>query len=79
MMTGNRLCGLSLLALVTLSSPWSAWGQQVIEFEEDTIRGEIEKPEAYIGLSPTNLSYQPLDAASSFLEELYETVKRPPL
>jgi hypothetical protein len=56
-----------------------AWAQgNVIVFEEETIQVEIEKPEAFYILSPSNLEYQGLDPEESFLEELYETVEEAP-
>jgi len=48
-------------------------------FEEETIVGRIEKPEAFYILSPSNLEYRWMDAEASFLERIYETVQSAPL
>lgn len=67
----------TVFGLLVASS--SAFAQnQVIVFEEETIQGTIEKPEAFYILSPSNLDYEALEAEESFLEELYETVEREP-
>ncbi|MCB9519358.1 MAG: hypothetical protein H6699_00605 [Myxococcales bacterium] len=50
----------------------------VYVFEESTITGTIEKPEAFYILQPTNLDYQSLEAEASFLERLYRTVEAAP-
>lgn len=47
-------------------------------FEEEVIRGTIEKPEAFYILSPSSLDYESVDTEESFLPELYETVEEAP-
>lgn len=68
-----------LLVGLTLVVGSSASAQnRVYVFEEETIQGTIEKPEAFYILSPSNLDYEALEAEESFLEELYETVETEP-
>lgn len=57
----------------------SAWGQGgIIVFEDaEVIQGEIEKPEAYYILRPSNLDYEAVASEDSFLDRLYETVEEP--
>jgi len=75
----RALCQLGLAALVVLVAPSFASAQgNIIVFEEETIQVEIEKPEAFYILSPSNLDYRSLDPEESFLEELYETVEDDP-
>ena len=68
-----------VLGLLVLTWSSAAWSQdEVYVFEEETIQGTIEKPEAFYILSPSNLDYEALEAEESFLEELYETVEDAP-
>ena len=67
------------LVLLVLTGSSAAWSQDAVYvFEEETIQGTIEKPEAFYILSPSNLDYEALEAEESFLEELYETVEDAP-
>ena len=61
-----------------LAVPALAISQNVIVFEEETITGEIEKPEAYYILSPSNLEYEPAPAQESFMDALWGTVEDVP-
>ena len=54
-------------------------GPRVIELDDETIEGRIQKPEAFYILQHTSLNYERLDPKASFLPELLETVKRDPL
>ena len=73
-----RIVRIAAVAGVLLLSA-AAFGQnRVYVFEEETIQGTIEKPEAFYILSPSNLDYEALEAEESFLEELYDTVERAP-
>ncbi|MFT4702434.1 MAG: hypothetical protein ACI81R_000118 [Bradymonadia bacterium] len=79
-----------MLSTILLTSVFAAvgaplaWSQDrdgntgIIVFDDaEIIRGEIEKPEAYYILSPSNLNYESLDAEETFLDRLYETVEEP--
>jgi hypothetical protein len=50
----------------------------VLQLDEEKIKGEIEKPEAYYILAPSNLTYQQTPPEASFLIRLYETVEKAP-
>lgn len=50
----------------------------VLQLDEEKIKGEIEKPEAYYILAPSNLTYQQTPPEASFLDRLYETVEKAP-
>lgn len=50
----------------------------VLQLDEEKIKGEIEKPEAYYILAPSNLTYQQTPPEDSFLARLYETVEKAP-
>ena len=63
--------------LIFVTSSVSGQGR-VIVFSEEVIEGEIEKPEAFYILSPSNLDYEPLEPEESFLDELYDTVEETP-
>ena len=47
----------------------------VIIFEEEHIQGEIEKPEAFYILSPSNLEYESIPPEETFLEEIYDSLE----
>jgi hypothetical protein len=60
-----------------------AWGQdddssRVIQLGEEIVEGEIEKPEAYYILQPTNLGYEAAELEESFIPELLRTVEEEP-
>ena len=64
------------VALLAGSPGWSQGG--IIVFEDaEVIQGEIEKPEAYYILRPSNLDYEAVASEDSFLERLYESVEEP--
>jgi hypothetical protein len=65
------------VSAVALSGAWSAaaHAENVIVFDESIITGEIEKPEAFYILSPSNLDYESMSLEDSFLDELYESTR----
>lgn len=65
-------------AFVTIASAGALAQGTTYTFEEEVIRGTIEKPEAFYILSPSSLEYESVDAEESFLPELYETVEEDP-
>lgn len=65
----------SLTTVVVLIHVGSAHAENVIVFDDSVITGEIEKPEAFIILSPSNLDYESVDDEDSFLDELYESTR----
>ncbi len=69
-------------ALVMAAMLWSglaaAQSRNTLNFDDDeeiVIRGEVDKPEAFYILAPSNLNYQTIDPETSFLDELYETTE----
>lgn len=82
--TERTTCAKALLgtaawaAMLGLGST-AAWAQnRVIVIEEEALTVELEKPEAFYILSPSNLDYQSVDPEASFLDELYATVEEAP-
>ena len=67
-----------LLALVAKESVAQGRRGAVIQLDEEKIKGEIEKPEAYYILAPSNLTYQQTPPEASFLARLFETVEKAP-
>ncbi len=67
-----------ICALSFLVSTVSLAQGRVIVFEEEHIQGEIEKPEAFYILSPSNLEYEPVPPEATFLEALYDTLEEAP-
>lgn len=51
---------------------------RVIQLEEITIEGRVQKPNAFYILNRSNLGYEVLDLRTSFLRELLRTVQRDP-
>lgn len=73
----NRLT--FMLIFVALLLPAAGFSQnRVIVIEEEQLTVELEKPEAFYILSPSNLDYQSVNPEASFLDELYETVEEEP-
>lgn len=74
----GRAATLLIGAVLLLASAESrAQGADYV-FEAETIRGTIEKPEAFYILSPSSLEYESMDSEESFLPALYETVEEAP-
>jgi hypothetical protein len=80
----NRINWLALLigtlVLAASATQVVAQGRRggVLQLDEEKIKGEIEKPEAYYILAPSNLTYQQTPPEASFLVRLYETVEKAP-
>jgi len=53
-------------------------GSRIIDFGEQIIEGQIEKPEAYYVLRNTNLNYEEAELQESFIPELLRTVEQAP-
>ena len=77
--TGSRLAFMAVLMLVLLwSISASSQSRNTLNFDDDdeiVIRGEVDKPEAFYILAPSNLNYQTIEPETSFLDELYETTE----
>ncbi len=72
----KNLLFLSVMMTVFLSLASFVVAQgNVIIFEEEHIQGEIEKPEAFYILSPSNLEYESIPPEETFLEEIYDTLE----
>lgn len=69
-----------ILLVASVASQVFAQGRRgaVLQLDEEKIKGEIEKPEAYYILAPSNLTYQQTPPEASFLSRLYETVEKAP-
>jgi hypothetical protein len=52
--------------------------RRIIQLEEEVVEGQIEKPEAFYILQPTNLAYEEAALEESFIPDLLETVEEPP-
>ena len=80
----NRINWIALvfgsLIVASLAAEAVAQGRRgaVLQLDEEKIKGEIEKPEAYYILAPSNLTYQQTLPEASFLVRLYETVEKAP-
>jgi hypothetical protein len=80
----NRINWIALvigaLVVASLAAEVVAQGRRgaVLQLDEEKIKGEIEKPEAYYILAPSNLTYQQTPPEASFLVRLYETVEKAP-
>lgn len=69
----------SLTFGLMLVIPLGAMAQnRVIVIEEEQLTVELEKPEAFYILSPSNLDYQAVNPEASFLDALYETLEDAP-
>jgi len=69
----------SLTFGLMLVIPLGAMAQnRVIVIDEEQLTVELEKPEAFYILSPSNLDYQAVNPEASFLDALYETLEDAP-
>lgn len=68
---------MSALMLIGSAGVASAQGG-VITLEETSLKGRIQKPEAFYILQHAQLDYESLDTRPSFIEELKETVEEDP-
>lgn len=59
-------------------SSTAAAQEDVIDLEESTIEGRIQKPEAFYILQPAELDYEPFADRPSFMPELLDTVDDEP-
>ena len=69
--------GAGAIALLAWAPAASAQ-QGVITLDETTIKGRIQKPEAFYILQHADLDYEEVDAKRSFMDELKETVEEDP-
>lgn len=51
---------------------------KVIQLEEITIEGRVQKPNAFYILNRSNLGYEVLDLRTSFLRDVVRSVQREP-
>jgi hypothetical protein len=51
---------------------------KVIQLEEITIEGRVQKPNAFYILNRSNLGYEVLDLRTSFLRDVVKSVQREP-
>jgi hypothetical protein len=51
---------------------------KVIQLEEITIEGRVQKPNAFYILNRSNLGYEVLDLRTSFLRDVIRSVQRDP-
>jgi hypothetical protein len=73
------LCG--LLAGTATAQDKGAAGKRkpkVIQLEEITIEGRVQKPNAFYILNRSNLGYEVLDLRTSFLRDVVKSVQRDP-
>ena len=88
-MKGSALSALACLALCaalfSTLSPSSASAQdrnkrkpKVIQLEEITIEGRVQKPNAFYILNRSNLGYEVLDLRTSFLRDVVRSVQSEP-
>lgn len=67
-----------IVALGLLSSSTAFAQEDVIDLEESTIEGRIQKPEAFYILQHAELDYEPFDEKQTFIPELLDTVDTEP-
>lgn len=78
------LVGLALTQFVSSSAEAQDRGAagkrkpKVIQLEEITIEGRVQKPNAFYILNRSNLGYEVLDLRTSFLRDVIRSVQRDP-
>lgn len=72
---------LALLASTAVAQDRGAAGRRkpkVIQLEEITIEGRVQKPNAFYILNRSNLGYEVLDLRTSFLRDVVKSVQHDP-
>lgn len=84
-MAKRRIIGfaVTLVAATVLTLPGLANAQRrgkpkVIQLEEITIEGTVQKPNAFYILNRSNLGYEVLDLRTSFVREIVRPVTQKP-
>lgn len=72
------LAGLLSVASVASAAPKRGGGPKVIQLEEITIEGRVQKPNAFYILNRSNIGYEVLDLRTNFLPEIVRSVQREP-
>jgi len=67
-----------VLAPRALAAPQKGGGPKVIQLEEITIEGRVQKPNAFYILNRSNIGYEVLDLRTSFVPDLIRSVQREP-
>lgn len=73
----RRKLGCVVLLMAVMVPAFASAQGRLITFEETTIEGQIDKPEAFYILSPTNLEYRAVSPEASFLEKIHESTTEP--
>ncbi len=80
----TMMFGLLLLSAATAQAQSRAGGAagkkkpRVIQLEEITIEGRVQKPNAFYILNRSNIGYEVLDLRTSFLREVIRSVQHEP-
>jgi hypothetical protein len=75
------VCALGAWALPAAAQDRGAAGKRkpkVIQLEEITIEGRVQKPNAFYILNRSNLGYEVLDLRTSFLRDVVRSVQAEP-
>jgi len=72
------MCMLWLATGVALGQDKGKRQPKVIQLEEITIEGRVQKPNAFYILNRSNLGYEVLDLRSSFLRDVVRSVQGEP-
>jgi hypothetical protein len=83
MMLRGLVCTLALLCFVAPVTAQSKAGAakrkpKVIQLEEITIEGRVQKPNDFYILNRSNIGYEVLDLRTTFLREVIRSVQREP-
>jgi len=82
----SRIASIAFVALALSSSLAGAQDKgakekrkpKVIQLEEITIEGRVQKPNAFYILNRSNLGYEVLDLRTSFLRDVVKSVQHEP-
>jgi hypothetical protein len=85
-MKGSGLLFLGAMVALSVASSASAQDRgaagkrkpKVIQLEEITIEGRVQKPNAFYILNRSNLGYEVLDLRTSFLRDVVRSVQNEP-
>ena len=72
------LAAISALAVGASAQGRPRGAPRVIQLEEITIEGRVQKPNAFYILNRSNLGYEVMDLRTSFVREVIRSVQREP-
>jgi len=75
---GAAFASVLMLVPSAQAAPQKGGGPKVIQLEEITIEGRVQKPNAFYILNRSNLGYEVMELRTSFVDEIVRSVQKEP-